>query len=751
MRSLGSAARRAFQWIGTLLVVGADRATISHVVSRLSPAFAAILLTKAIKVAMWRPALASGVGLGDNVPHFPARLSNLVLHSQLLRIAAVVAVLFLVRRLWFRRFSAWWVPSFALAAYVATRVVAALRDGDFDLLGSWTVQQALPEFMLAYSLVRLDILTCIGLLWVGLLVSTFRQRVSPTASRPSLLWLVVTTLLLLGLDLAHFAKTGLMGTGDMLAFLTKNAAGTWFVIRSEADVTTTLLLFGPLALLVLLPILTRLSSLPASTPDPAWRIGLLLAACTGTLLASPATQLSPIYARFANNPLAQLARDTLVSPLSGISRSEADRLAEQAPLLFDSRLATAPSSEPPRRNVVIVLLESIRASATQLYDASLRNTPFLTSLAERGAIVETMYAVEPRTSAAWIAVLHGILPGDGDMFFHWGNLEQDKPTAVGLPRLLEAHGYTTAFFVPTHLNLQNDRQLIQNLSFQHVVHDSAPATSSEGGASPSPFSGRGFERVNVFGFEDRALLEPISTWLDRQVAAQRPFLLTVMTNVGHYPYTLPSTWKASPFDANASTDYQNYLNSVAYLDGFLQELFALFSSRGIENDTIFVILGDHGESFGEHGAKQHFGQAYEEVLRIPALLVAPGLIDPGTRIGGLRQQIDILPTLLELLGLQLTKGLLPGRSLLGDPDPSRRLYFSGVYEDSTLGLRVGSRKYLYNFERTPLEVYDLDADPHESSDIGALLTPEERRAIEMELLVWRSSVNRALLTGHSRE
>ncbi|MCE7901356.1 MAG: LTA synthase family protein [Gammaproteobacteria bacterium PRO9] len=732
-------------WLGRAVSGRVPWWRIAVVLRWLLPVAITMFVAKLVKILAWRPVLPPGAGLGDGIKPPWERLQLLATESGLLRIAVAVAVLYAVKALFFPKRSSAWVLVVLVAGYLAMRLFTGLHDDNWSL-DSWTVQKAWAETTFLYSLFRTDLIACIALMWLGVLACRAGGRPKPGTRHRWPLLLVIPLLLLLGLDLAHFLKTGLMGTDSMLAFLAQNAASTWFLLRTEIDAVAVAALLGPFLLLAFVPSAKPGQGNAGADTDPAWRFGLALLAITVLVASCPAIRFEPTYARFAGNPLVQMADDLVLRRIHGMSSAEIERSARNQPLLFDPRLAVAGTTKP-RRNVVIVMMESVRASSTGLYEASLGNTPFLRKMASGGALVEQMYAIEPRTSAAWIAILDGIDPGDGDMFFYWGAREARHPTAVGLPKLLESQGYATGFFTATHLQLQNDQQLIDNFGFDHVVHH------DEGADGPAPhpaaLDASRFPKINAFGLEDRALLEPIAQWMDAQGRKGTPFLLTVMTNVGHYPYDVPADWPRHAYDGGANAPYSAYLDSIAYIDDFVRRLYGLFEERGLAGNTIFVVLGDHGESFGLHGPRQHFGQAYEEVLRIPAVIRADGLIRPGTRIAGLRQQTDILPTILALLDLKVTAGKPAGQSLLAPADPKRKLYFSGVYEDSTLGLRSGNFKYLYNFGRTPLEVYDLGRDPLELNDLGGALPPGTRRAVEKELLVWRASVNRAL-TQHEQ-
>jgi lipoteichoic acid synthase len=92
----------------------------------------------------------------------------------------------------------------------------------------------------------------------------------------------------------------------------------------------------------------------------------------------------------------------------------------------------------------------------------------------------------------------------------------------------------------------------------------------------------------------------------------------------------------------------------------IRDFIAGLEKMGALRSSIVIILGDHGESFGEHGPRLHTMVVYDETLNIPAILYADGVILPVTSISGLRQHVDIMPTVLDALGLAAERATLPG-------------------------------------------------------------------------------------------
>jgi arylsulfatase A-like enzyme len=151
--------------------------------------------------------------------------------------------------------------------------------------------------------------------------------------------------------------------------------------------------------------------------------------------------------------------------------------------------------------------------------------------------------------------------------------------------------------------------------------------------------------------------------------ATEPFFLFVHTYQTHEPY-----FAAAPYDtmfaevdgggavaaAEAASDQHlltKYDAAVRYTDASIAPLLDTLRARPGGSRTLLVITSDHGEAFGEHGYTGHGRTLHEEVLRVPLLVWAPGLVAAGRRVPGLVGVIDVAPTILDLLGLPVPGGL----------------------------------------------------------------------------------------------
>jgi lipoteichoic acid synthase len=140
-------------------------------------------------------------------------------------------------------------------------------------------------------------------------------------------------------------------------------------------------------------------------------------------------------------------------------------------------------------------------------------------------------------------------------------------------------------------------------------------------------------------------------------------------------------------------------------------------TMGLEDRTLLVIMGDHGEAFGEHGQLIHGGSVYNELVHVPLLIVNPKLIPHEVVVNRLTRQIDIAPTLLALLGYR-PPAQWQGTNIMGTDLPARAYLFAGT-GNLTFGIVEGSFKYIYNFRRRRSELYNLATDRQENNNLAS--------------------------------
>jgi lipoteichoic acid synthase len=462
---------------------------------------------------------------------------------------------------------------------------------------------------------------------------------------------------------------------------------------------------------------------PAETPESSFLtpLGLwLLALGFGlfSLLIGPGP--AGVSKSFARAPFVNVVLTGVKEAIAEEDNQDASPAVEHP--AADASLVQAPQTE--KRNVVLIHLESTRAEATTPYNNNLETTPFLNELAKSSLLVEQAYTTVPHTSKASVSVNCGIFPHLVPQVTEAG------PGGIPvrcLPHLLKDQGYRTVLFQSSTEDFENFAGLVKNFGYEEYY----PLESMDT---------EGFERLDYFGYEDDIMLEPSEEWLKNR--GDKPFLAEYLGSVGHHRYDcVPNRYGSEDFSEDDV--FNRYLNCIRYQDFFLKNLIDQYKELGLYENTIFVLYGDHGEGFGEHGRYIHDDTIYEEGLRVPLIIHEPGRFQNGERAEGPSNLTDILPTVLEMLGYEVKNGEYPGYSLLHPLPQDRTLRFACFHnteeKDQCLASIKGSEKYIYHHD-LPDEFFDLSEDPLEQKNLAGE-RPEEVAERREDLLTWRSEIN----------
>ena len=226
------------------------------------------------------------------------------------------------------------------------------------------------------------------------------------------------------------------------------------------------------------------------------------------------------------------------------------------------------------------------------------------------------------------------------------------------------------------------------------------------------------------------MLEPGLKWAKE---AKQPFMMTFLTLTPHHDYLAPR--KRYGFEEFTKDDELNrYLNTLRYVDQFTRELVEGFKKSGLYEETIFVIVGDHGEGFNEHGRSQHDNVIYEEGLRVPLVIHDPSALREQV-IDVNVNQLDIIPTVLKKAGWAINPTQWRGQDMTA-LKRERPIRAHCWYNRRCMAQIEGDLKYIYHFENQPDEVFDLSVDPKEKTAL-ALDRASNARA---QLQRWRASV-----------
>ena len=298
-------------------------------------------------------------------------------------------------------------------------------------------------------------------------------------------------------------------------------------------------------------------------------------------------------------------------------------------------------------NIVLVSLDTLRADHLSVYGYTRDTSPNMKAMFdEQGLVVENCFAPEVTTLDSHATMMSGLYP---DSAVQPGLLGIHRGVTM-LAELLADEGYRTAAFTENAF-------VAAELGFRRGFE----IYSENGGIETE-----GFERIaaNSVGFVRETFDRGIA-WVEEH--ADRPMFVFLHTYQVHSPYTPAPRWAAlfpSPEGASpARRDMDAYDAEIAYTDSEVARLLKAIDRVLPADDTILIVLSDHGEEFGEHGRRYHGATLANETLRVPLMLRAPGRLPAGQRRTGPVGLVDLVPTLLELLDIEEPYPL-QGRSVL---------------------------------------------------------------------------------------
>ena len=397
-------------------------------------------------------------------------------------------------------------------------------------------------------------------------------------------------------------------------------------------------------------------------------------------------------------------------------------------------------------DVVWVVVDALPARATGLYGGRSDVTPQLAAIAERAIVIENAYAQAPSTLPSAAAYLTGVYPDRAVAAVRDGSAPQ-------LGQWLRAAGYRTAAFS-------------ENPWVSHLWGFDAGFEVFEEISHP-PDRPRGYR-------DSAATLEAALAWLLDDDA--KPSFLYLHLLRPHAPYVPPPPFRGMLTDPEAAPageeveklldgrtppdqalmtimlaaregqiafapkliEYveRRYLENVAFADHLVGLLWERIEHAGRSESTLLVISSDHGEAFGPHPELFHGSTLYDDQIRVPLLIVAPQSLglEAKRRISGMVELVDIAPTVLDLLGLEVDAAfdgasIVPWLRSEGEPPDVARAFLDEA--QAVVGrewklIQSPSGRALFERGSDPDELRDRgDEQPEQVAELAALLAPRE--------------------------
>jgi len=410
-----------------------------------------------------------------------------------------------------------------------------------------------------------------------------------------------------------------------------------------------------------------------------------------------------------------------------------------------------------RPDIVLIVVDTLRADHLGLYGYPRSTSPHLDALAARGTVFDAAMAAAPWTLPSVMSIATSRVPSRHGVVNDGLRLAEGVPTLAGA---LHEGGYATGGFV-SHIYVTAPFGFDRGFDRYEDFGLSQPGYRLEAGLEPTA------DRVTTTALE----------WVEARDAG--PMFLFVHYFDPHWPYDPPEPYRSlfppdytGPLDAGYDSisrfqdplvpipdDYRRFLidrydGEIDFVDAQIGRLIdGLAAARG-RRPIAVVVTGDHGEEFKDHGSMGHGRQMYEEVVHVPLVIAritlagAAGAARVGLPVSG----IDIAPTLLDLAGLAPAEGM-EGRSLVpllgaaagtpaggsagGAAGTAGAVRAGAICETVRLNalrqaIREGPLKLIHLMDENRVELFDLAADPHEQHDLAAA-RPDDRRRLAQAL------------------
>lgn len=349
-------------------------------------------------------------------------------------------------------------------------------------------------------------------------------------------------------------------------------------------------------------------------------------------------------------------------------------------------------------NVLVITLDTTRADVIGLYGNKNNVTPNIDRLGQNGIVFKECYAEVPLTLPSHCTIFTGRYP-----FAHQVRINGTyclSKNELTMAEIFKAKGFQTSAIIAS-FTLNSKFGLSQGFD-----------SYDEDFESP--------EVILNFDVEIPAeqVYDKFMHWIERY--SNQKFFCWVHFYDPHFPYI-------SHDDSSAGvkqSQWDNYESEVRYVDTYIGKMADVLQSNKIIENTIVIIVGDHGEAFGEHGEYGHGIFCYEESLRVPLIVYYPRLFTKGRFVTDRVSLADIMPTVLEINRFKRPNNI-QGRSLLGllqgkIEKKKRTVYFESMFgsEENNWTPLTGIIYDKYKYISLPeYELYDLSNDPREANNI----------------------------------
>jgi len=389
-----------------------------------------------------------------------------------------------------------------------------------------------------------------------------------------------------------------------------------------------------------------------------------------------------------------------------------------------------------RPNILLISLDTLRRDHLHCYGYDRPTSPCVDKLASEGIVFEWCYCQAPSTLPSHRSLMTSLYPNSHKVNLPSAKLAPEKTTVA---ETLSENGYYT-------VGIFSNPFLQASFGFDQGFDVYRRAALK--------FEEHGYEATQA-----------LQKWAE-EYEREKPLFLFLHYNDPHAPYA-PPEGHAKRFDPDYEGDADGaiktleryakeevhprdlahveslYDDEIRYANEQLSQAMECLEKKGLLDNTIVVFTSDHGEEFKDHGGTKHPNHLYNELIHVPLIMKFPKHMNiPPRRFHGLVKSVDIVPTLLDAVGIAVPQGLHQGRSLMSairNPREERRTnewVFSEAVNTERVAMISKDLKYIYEPSTGKEELYDLAKDPKEKIDLAEEETEtcQKLRAVLMEHL-----------------
>jgi arylsulfatase A-like enzyme len=358
-------------------------------------------------------------------------------------------------------------------------------------------------------------------------------------------------------------------------------------------------------------------------------------------------------------------------------------------------------------SIFIFLIDACQAAHLSAYGYRRKTSPNFEKLAEDGVLFENAYTSASFTRSSVATLFTGLYPERHKVRIERHGLDSRFLT---IPEFLKSKGYRTAIFTSA-------AAVSTRFGFSQGVDDYYGTFGSweariKRGESTSQFYEWIANPGPLFAYlhfmEPHFPIIPPPPFLDMfrstTLTGERRHVILTRQDLSEQGHVFSAEEIQNVVD--------DYDSTIAYIDGELGKIFDHLRRSGVYDDSLIILLSDHGEGLGEHGAWSHGSHVYEEITRVPMIVKFPEALGWKGRVRRVVQIADIFPTIIDLFGQEIG---LDGESLLraiDSPDLDDRLAVCWAFSTSeTFGMRWRNWYYIRELNAGKERLFRLDGDP----------------------------------------